>query len=545
MVAFEDTLVGAAIVVAALSLAFVWCKATSIPWRPGVLAMAIGLAVLGVRAWLTHEARGRKAVLYTLLGLALLTLIRWIPLADAIAPPGGDMSMHTLLSRIAVDHDVLPATQTPYYRGVPYGSYPIGFHGLVATLATLGLSLVTASLLVSAYAHALFAAAVAVQVRQWTTWPIAACTALVATFAVRDPQAYIGWGGNPCVLGFALLLFAVVATRRAFDHPRPSNLMVAAILVAGTLAIHATAGAVLALVLTFLALAHLGVHRSARALATVTVVAVLALVIAVPVVDDLVGTEFSAEELQWLREHHLRPPQSPALTAALLPDYWKYLGGDVALILGMLGFLARLRGEWRALIVASSMLVVLPYAVIAFRHSGLPGAEVAYPERVLLILVVPWSYLVSGLIETLVRRWTIRDRQTLVRSVLVVSGVAIVAASVVNASKYYVRPARDQSLDMLDVQAFDALAAVVGPETRVLNRGGDPAAFLPGLWGVTVTHPQWNPICRDELNAWRAAAPAEFVVWRGARPEDLAATRPWRTFVSAGDTVWVARRIMN
>jgi hypothetical protein len=537
----SNVLTAAAFGTAGLSCAFTWSKATGLPWRVVLAVAAIALVASGVRTLVspTH----RRAAVLAFLGLVGLTVVRWIPLAGAIAPPGGDMSMHTLLARIALLHDVLPHEQLPFYEGVPYGAYPLGFHGLVAALASSGAGIVVASLVVTAWAHALFAAGVAVLLRRSFPLPIAIATALVGTFAVRNPQAYVGWGGNPCVLGFALLFFAFEAARRAFDEPTRWHVFRAAVLIAGTLAVHATAGAVLACALAVLALAHLRSRPTVRTAMPVAGVAVFAMALAIPVVRELLGTEFSAGELGWLRANHLKPPQSPPLTWSLLPDYWKYLGGDVALVLGAMGMLARLRSDRRDTLLSGAALLLLPYVVVAFRHSSLPGAEVAYPERVLLVLVVPWSRLVAGLIEALARGWSVRRARIAVRTSVGTIALAIAIASGVNAFEYAVRPARHPSVDDLDARAFDTLAAVAVPSTRVWNRGGDAAAFLPGIWGIVATNPQWNPIWMDELDAWRAERSADFAVWRGQRPDGLAGFEPWRTFADGPDTVSIAKRV--
>lgn len=544
-----------ALTLAVAVVAFGWAKLTTLPWKPVMVA-----APLFTLLWMARSAPRKafapaswlrsRATLVGFGGLLLLWGLRFYPMMGALAPPGGDMSMHTLLTRIATEHPILPATQSPLYPGVPYGVYPLGFHALAALVSGSPEHVGLGSRILIALSQVVFALGVYVVLRSRTSRWLALLSAGAAVLIFRNPQGYVGWGGNPCVLGFGFGILAWQVTNEYLHHPTGPRGGLAATLIAATALTHPTAALTLAIALAITVAVAIITNPSTRVLRAAVFAGLCGLVLAAPILVEVWNAEYSDGEMAWVAANHLGPPQSPPLAADLLPDYWGYAFGDAALAFAVLGLLIlAIRRRWREGLGLVAFITAMPYVVIWYRHSGLPASLSLYPERVLLVLVVPLAILVShvlGAAAELLRavhpRWRMAQR-----GLGFVLGVGVLVTAGLNYHNYYFRSARSSvRVTDVDARAFDEIRAVATETSLVSNQVADAAAFLPGLWGVASTHPQYNPVWKDELDLSVARREPDFVYCRGGRarcdslPEQaLGAVQSVRRYTAVGDTVTV------
>jgi hypothetical protein len=536
-------------------VAFSWSKLLGLPWMPA-MAGASTIALLWISRQSVREVGSFSLWLRsrsTLIGAGLLTLslgLRFYPLMAAFAPPGGDMSMHTLLVRVATENAILPDSQTPLYPGVPYGPYPLGFHGLAALVAGTPDRVGLATRIVMALTHALLAAGIYAVLRSRSNDILAGLTALATVLILRNPQNYVAWGGYPCLLGFA---FGILAWQSLNDYLRkmsPQRGGLVIVLTATTALTHPTAAITLAVALISTVVVAFARPGRLNLLRAALLVGVGSLVLAAPILVEAWNVEYSSGESAWVAANHLSPPQSPKPSRELLPDYWDYAFGDGALLVGGLGLLVLFLGRrWREGLGLAFLLVATPYLATWYRHSGNPGSLSLYPERVMLALVVPWAILISQVLRAISRFWRreFPKWRSAQRPLAIVLSLGILTASGINYDKYYVRSARSSVVvKAVDVRAFDEIRLLASSTSLVSNRVGDAAAFLPGMWGVAATSPQYNPIWWDELESWLGKHEADFLYCRsdketcgGVLMRDGREREYTLTFASDGDTVTV------
>lgn len=518
-----------ALALAAFTIGISWSKILALPWLPiGIIAASIpfiAMLIEGRRARHRGSHRRLSEAAWTSVGVAILVfLVRYLPIHGQPAPLGGDMAMHTWLARVAATHSVLPANQLPLYPGVPYGVYPLGFHGLVALFAGGTEQLVGSAHLVVALTHTLFAVAILHLLRSTFDQLTAATATLATVFILRGPQAYIGWGGHPCVLGFAFAILAWQSTREFLSSPRPTRLGAAACFTAATAFTHPTAALTLAIAVALMSLNHLRRERHWRTVGSILLLAFVGLMLAFPMAVELSRVTFSEAEHEWVRLNHLRPPQSPRPSSSLLPDYWKYVFGDAAVMLAALGLIAgALMNRLKLVLALAALLVITPFAVTWYRYSGGPLSLSLYPERVMLALSVPWAILFSLLINGIRKLWQPSAKIFFRRTVAVILTATLILTAMINADTYYRRAIPGAVMvDGPVLSAMADIAALATETTVVANTTSDAATHLPALLGIAVTYPQWNPIWYDELDEWRARQSPEFLFVAGGGRQHLA-----------------------
>ncbi len=504
------------------ALALPLARVLHLPWKEAWLALALAGAIAGLRRLSRRPAPAAPRPPLPLLTLAAAALgaVCWWPLRELAAPAGVDMAMHLTFARLLWLQTTVPLTQDPVWAGVPLGAYPLGFHGGVALTAVAAGDVLRAGLLVTAATHALVPVATYVCVRRRARdWPAAGAALLVAWIA-RNPQAYVGWGGNPCVLGTA---FALVALRLLLAPPperAPERVAIeAGLLAAATALTHPTPAALLpyVFVLALPALASLRVARPdgawLRHLAMAGVIAVAALLPQAPLAR---ATDFSAAEVAWVRDHHRAPPQAPEPGAAGAFRYVKGQYDDAMAVLFAASLLAaaalrRRPGPELACAAGLAALVALAYGAAAWR---LPPAPALYPERLMLFAL---PLLAIALRRALAATLGEDPAGRLRRGVTVALAIGLAGLATAKHAQFYSRKARDGCfVTAADRLAFAWLDRHAPPGVLVDTNYGDAGAYLPAAVGLPVTRPQTNPVWFDEMRA--ATAEREPALrYRGAR----------------------------
>lgn len=460
---------------------------------------------------------------------ALLAFLYFLPLRGMIAPPGVDMTMHLTFARLLWQSPTIPTTQAPIFPGVPLGAYPLGFHAGAALTARLTGDVLAAGLFVTAAAHALLPIAVYLccrpaagangpgrapgpdGVRRSGLDRPAAAAALLAAWLSRNPQEYVAWGGNPCVLGTALALVALRwllapdAVPGGGAGARWASAAGAGLLMAAVALVHPTPAALLpyAVLLALPTLVWLGLARADGAMARRLLLAVLAAAaVLLPQLPAVRATEVSADEATWVRLNHRLPPQAPEPGLSGLARYYKgqYDDAMAALFAALLLFnLAALR-RWRVeAALAGAQVSLLLLAALAARWR-LPPALALYSER-----MMPWALPLFAL--ALIRSfaaWRALPLRppALRRTVTLALVLALAALAAAKHRHFYSHKAAGNALvTEADRLAF-AWLAVHAPTGSVIDTNrGDAGAYLPAALGLAVTRPQTNPVWFEEMSA--------------------------------------------
>ena len=495
-------------------------RLANLPWKEIWLA----LAAVTLAAALRHVRRaarsgGRLLAPWpgmVLAAAALAVIYAW-PMRGLAAPPGIDMSMHLTFARLLWQQTAVPVTQAPIFPGVPLGAYPLGFHALTALTALVTGNVLTAGLLVTALTHAFVPVALYLCCRRrddGPDWPTAAAALLIAWIA-RNPQAYVSWGGNPCVLGTML---ALVAARRLLvpeTGPRGVPAIEAGLLAAAVALVHPTPAAMLAYVaaIGLPVLAWLGVARLDRArMRHLALAGLVAVAILLPQLPAIRSTHMAPHEVAWVRENHRLPPQAPqpGLSGAVRFLNGQY--GDTMVILFAVLVLANVargragrdRDRRLPVIHVAAVLAVFALASLAARW-WLPPALALYPERMMLFAL---PVFVLALRDAGAGWRPGRRGGKAIAATVVVLALAILAGA--KHRDFYARKVQDDVFVTAgDARAFAWLTRHAAPGTVVDNNYGDAGVFIPAATGLAVTRPQTNPIWFDEMAAFQAQGRAQ------------------------------------
>lgn len=498
----------------------------------GGLAMSLSAARGRVRfegGGASLPAASREAGIAALLLASGVVLYAW-PLQSLLAPSGVDMTMHMMLARLVHVHDGIPTDQSPIYPGVPLAPYPLGFHALVSLTAIGQTGLLRAGVLVVALVHSLVPWCLYLACRRRSGDGSAAVAALLVALLARNPQGYVGWGGNPCVLGIVMGLRAL---RLLWDlrTPAPRRRTVARVVEAGLCAVavplsHPTP----ALLVGYVAVAGtlgvglgcaLGTRRAdlrahlrawAHWVARLVAAAGVAALFLAPQLPAWRLQTVSSREREWVLQFHRAEPHWDHLLIAGSNRYAVAMFGDVLLLMtaavGVTLVVVRRRRSARTL----AWLLLLPglEVLAALGAQGrIPPAFAVYPERLmpfaLLGVVVPLSVALaalgswraaSGPLRLHAAAPGARTRGAVALAVL----LPLAGLAVARHQAHYVRGARNNALltpaDLLAMQWIDAHT----PAGALVDTNyGDGGAYVPAAIGRPITRPQTNSVWFDEM----------------------------------------------
>lgn len=399
---------------------------TSLPWltrylplslssliRIVVILLGVAVAMLKTRGRHGSELpEQRMQPVKLLLMAALLGLVvslRLLPTLIPNVPPGPDMTMHAYNARLMIDSDSIPTTHRPLLPIDSFGEYPIGFALLSATTTLVtGMEVQQSALLWVGITHILLTLGLFLLLRVWFSPGIALLTAALASLLSAEPQRFVLGGTCATVLSLAFLtaalsLFLSLDRRHSFlEKLIQASLWAAAFLSHSVLSL--AAGyclAALALAYTVIALIRRQFADLKRRAAQSALIIVFALLLTVPFWLGF-SANVSDNEVEWnkmwqredlfgfhgsIRDFYWTIP----VYVALASGYHFFFVAAAAL------FISTLDRRFRLWIVLLSF--VLCAMILNSAYWVLPFSNALYPERVQLLLFVPMSILLAGLVN--------------------------------------------------------------------------------------------------------------------------------------------------
>lgn len=505
---------------------------------------AAALALVAQRARLRELLGGiewSRAHLWALGIIALVAAVRLAPLAFAPVAPGADMSMHSYMARLIAMADGVPTTYRPLLPIDEFGAYPAGLPTLAALVARLsGADVARAAFVLTCLTHLWVTLAAYAWVRRHAEVWVAVAAALVVSVATRDPQLHFLWGGNPTVLSLVLVMYGLLLVESLFHERWRAALLPAALLLVGAALSHSPIPYALVFVLPPVLILRLArTESSARAaligrgLALTAVCALLLL----PYLAQLT-LELTVAELDWIRGWQRLGAHVPPGPAALLPVtiFW-HIGRRLGLVLlGWLVVALVLRRVRRPappivedLVLGAGVLLL----VLNARVWVLPASYAIYPDRVMLLLILPAARIIGSALSTLrPRPWVL----------------ALVAASVVwPPVDAYLAGIGQVSVTGDDLAAIEWIAENTPADAPVANNYGDAGIWIPALAGRGVALPHANIVYMDEVRPWQQTIEPTVLmvgtkrVYEADNPWDrdalLAEPEVWEVLFRRGDAV--------
>jgi hypothetical protein len=480
-------------------------------WAWGIIFLA--MVLLGIVLWRRNRGvlmpldREETIALFLLIAAAILRFSlfwRW-----PLAPAGADMSMHSYMAALIAATNGVPSSHRPLLPIEGFGAYPAGFQTLTALMSILGnMPIYRAALLMEATGLTFLTLAFYSFLRVFWDRPTSAMVALLVAFLPRNPQHFIQWGGDPTLLALALLVLGLgflplLKEQMAWDTWSLCGLTVAASVLTHLIPVIGLLYASIP-VAVYIGIRDLSggrgeIGRVLRNLLGIGIISVLLVAVWLP---HWWSTEVSAAEVEWVKRFQQQwsgGAWGGTLGNAVLtiPQYLteKLFGGPF-LVLSGLGLLTlALRRPPLALACAIWALTVVGL-VINSMYWVLPLSYAIYPERVAVLLLLPFALGIAALLDGARQLVVKRDFMlwvmvALVLFVAVGPNEKLLSKGVI--PNTLVTPA--------DLHAMQWIQANTDPRAVFRNLYGDAGLWIPAIAFRGITDPHLNPFYFDEFRA--------------------------------------------
>jgi hypothetical protein len=489
-------------------------------WAYGVIAIA---AIWSVMSRWKAAGKGsividrEEAFVLCLLGAAAALRFsffwRW-----PLAPAGADMSMHGYMAALIVDRDAVPLSHQPLLPIESFGAYPAGFQTMIALISLLGhLPIFRSALLMEGVTLSLLTLAFYGFLSAFWDRPTSALVAVLVTFLPRNPQHFILWGGHPTLLSLALIVMGLGLLPSLRGRMPLGSWCVATLFVAASALTHLIPVIGLAYVsipiAVYLATSRLSLGQDEKkcALWNLLNIGVLTAVLVAMCLPNLLAVEVSRAEIRSVKEfqRHLAGDSwggTLANAPISIPAYlvrkifgWPFVTISVA---GLLA-LAVLRPRLAIPSVIGALATI--GLVINSMYWVLPLSYALYPERVALLLLLPFSLGIAAMIAAV--------RRLLPTHLVlwVMAALTLFVAARRNESLFWTGLIPLTLVTDADVQAMQWIQRHTSPDAVFQNRYGDAGLWIPAIAFRSITDPHLNPFYFDEFRNGSKQQRAEYV----------------------------------
>jgi hypothetical protein len=490
-------------------------------WAWGIIFLA--MLLLGIvlsrrnRGVLIPLDREETITLFLLIAAAILRFSlfwRW-----PLAPAGADMSMHSYMAALIVATDGVPFSHRPLLPIDGFGAYPAGFQTLTALMSILGnMPIYRAALLMEATALTFLTLAFYSFLRVFWDRPTSAMVALLVTFLPRNPQHFIQWGGDPTLLALALLVLGLGFLPMLKEQVSWGLWSLCGLTVAASVLTHLipVAGLLYASipVAVYIGIRDLSGQREeiGHVLRNVLGIGVISVLLVAVCLPHWWSTEVSAAEVEWVKRFQQQwsgGAWGGTLGNAVLtiPQYLteKVFGGPF-LVLSGLGLLTlALRRPPLALACATWGLSIVGL-VINSMYWVLPLSYAIYPDRVAMLLLLPFALGIAALLDSV--RGLVAKRDFML---WVMAGLVLFVAIRPNEKLLYKGLIPNSLVTPADLQAMLWIQAHTDPRAVFHNRYGDAGLWIPAIAFRGITDPHLNPFYFDEFRAASKGLEARYV----------------------------------
>jgi len=434
------------------------------------------------------------------IGLILLVgLSRFLPVFYCEVAPGADMSMHSGITRLICLADGEPENMRPLLPVDVFAGYPAGFHAMAALVSQgLDLPAYDSTFMMSCFVHGLVFFAFLVFFKTQLSNEGALLSAWLVSFVANNPQDYLGWGGNPTVLSLLLCVGAAACIEHMIKDHETFWILPCGLLVAGAMLVHPIPPMCMAFVwpvwlfFRIAPLCRIDPREWIRWIGRGSGILVVALLLCLPMLLKE-RAHVSQWELDWVRDWqrtgggawHGTLLNSPITVTRFVG---KVLGWGVFL-LAPPGFLLSLkRDRWRA--VATLFTCMSVFGVVVNSHYWwLPLSYALYPERVVVLLLLPLGVMAGCFLEVIMDKKRIRG---------CVLGLLVGYGIYQYAHRYLLDSYLRVSVTKEDLEGMMWLKERTTPWDLVANDYGDAGLWIPAIIGRPIRTPHVNPFVMEE-----------------------------------------------
>jgi hypothetical protein len=490
-------------------------------WAYGVVAltplvMGIGLWKYPERARILVDRDDMLAVLLLLSAVALRWSFAW---RWPLTPAGADMSMHSYIAALIAMGDTVPTSHLPLLPVDGFGAYPVGFQVLTALMSMLGgVPIYRGAMFMEVSTLAFLTLAFYGFIRVFWDRPSSAMVALLVTFLPHNPQHFVQWGGDPTLLSLGLLVTALalcpwLTGRMSLGMWAFSALFVAASVLTHLIPVIGLCYAVLP-VAVYVAIDRVLLPRESlkRVTGNLLAIGLVSGVLAGVCLPALLSTEVSPGEIEWVRQFQQRVAGGAwggTLGNAIvtIPPYLtEKIFGLPFVVLSALGLFVLAYRRPRLALVSGISVVTIIGLIINSMYWLLPLSYAMYPERVALLLLLPFAVGIGALLDGVRRLAPGRD--------ILFWGMATVTLFVAvreNEKLFRKGLVPNVLVSEADLKAVHWLAETTAPGTVVQNHYGDAGLWIPAIAFRPVTDPHLNPFIFDEFRSASPGLKARYV----------------------------------
>jgi hypothetical protein len=483
-------------------------------WAWGMILLA--MVLLGIMLWKRNLSvlitidRAETLSLFLLSGATILRFSlfwRW-----PLAPAGADMTMHSYMAALIAAADGVPSSHRPLLPIDSFGAYPAGFQTLTALMSILGnMPIYRAAMLMEATTLTFLTLAFYSFLRVFWDRQTSAMAALLVTFLPRNPQHFIQWGGDPTLLALALLVLGLGFLPMLQEQMSWKTWKIWSL---GGLTVAASMLTHLIPVIGFLyasipVAVYIGSRdlsdqrgetgRVLRNLLGIGFITVLLVAVWLP---HWWSTEVTATEVEWVKRFQQQwsgGAWGGTLGNAVMtiPQYLtEKVFGSSFLVLSGLGLLTlALRRPPLALACTIGGLTVVGL-VINSMYWVLPLSYALYPDRVAMLLLMPFALGIAALLESVRKLVAKRDFMLWAMAALV-----LFVAIRPNEKLLYKGLIPNSLVTPADLQAMQWIQANTDPRAVFRNQYGDAGLWIPAIAFRGITDPHLNPFYFDEFRA--------------------------------------------
>jgi hypothetical protein len=478
-------------------------------WAWGIIFLA--MLLLGIALWKSNRSvlilldREEIIVIFLLSAAAILRFSffwRW-----PLAPAGADMSMHSYMATLIAATDGVPSSHRPLLPIDGFGAYPAGFQTLTALMSILGkMPIYRAAMLMEATTLTFLTLAFYCFLRVFWGRSTSAMAALLVTFLPRNPQHFVQWGGDPTLLALAFLVIGLGLLPMLKEQMPWGSRSLGALTVAASVLTHLipVIGLVYASipVTVYRGMRDLSGERGkrGRVLWNVLGIGSISMMLIAVCLPYWWSTDVSAAEVEWVKRFQQQwsgGAWGGTLGNAVLtiPHYLaEKLFGGTFLVLSCLGLLTlALRRPLLALTCAIWGLTVVGL-VINSMYWVVPLSYTLYPERVSMLLLLPFAIGIGGLLDLARELVTKRDFMLWAMAALV-----LFVAIRPNEELFYKGLIPNSLVTPADLQAMQWIQANTDPWAVFRNWYGDAGLWIPAIAFRGITDPHLNPFYFDEF----------------------------------------------
>mgnify|MGYP000895631031 CR=1 FL=1 len=430
-----------------------------------------------------------------------------------VAPSGADMSMQAYIAKSIFLTNGFPKTLEPIVPVSQFGTYPVGFPILIASLMKANaLPVYTNALWLSVFTYWFFAVSVFVLLR--TTFPVftSMMVTILISWASKTPLDFIPWGANPTILSLAFIIIAIAALSQYKDK---TATVCASLFVFASVLTHyilpAAAGylAVMCLPFYWSSISRFIIMWNKFRFTTLFIFALM-----LPWIIHVTNNLSSVSPSTLLYVATLQRDELTTLSGeliasispvAVLYNFYVHTFGSPILILYLFSLATLLLVHPKSVLLHGVAVIGISALILNALHWWLPLSYLLYPKRVALILLIPMAFAAAQAlqfnIQTVYKHFIIHNtRNHMLLHVIVVVLLGYIFWPYVRiALRGYTLQSYLYVVTPSDIAAMRWLSENTTPDDVIRNNYWDAGLWIPAIAGRKITLYHTNPFDRDIL----------------------------------------------